>query len=126
MPFFRDLIKDIIREELEAGNTDTAAGETATGTDPENSPKQPQEATSNTNDDKTTTPNADTAKQGADDAKKASTETSNQFNVELRRIIKKEVRDYAADVLNKESASGKPAMDADEAFARLFGFKIDK
>ena len=122
MPFFRDLIKDIIREDLEAGQTETPAVKTETGTDPENSPKQPQEATSNTNDDKNTTPNADTAKQGADEAKTATKETPDQFNVELRKMIKREVRDYAADQLNKEASKGAAAVNVDDAFCHLLGF----
>ena len=123
MPFFRDMIKDILREELEAMSTEKQGTQGDAGTDPENSPKQPQEATSNNNDDKNTTPNADTAKQGADEAKRTTPENPDAFNVELRKMIKREVCDYAADQLNREAGKGADnGADVDEVFASLLGF----
>lgn len=120
MPFFRDLIKDIIREELEAGAQPTGAD---IGAEPPTTPAQPQEATSNNTDDKNTTPNADTAKQGADEAKKATAENSNEFNVELRKIIRKEVRDFAADQLNREAGTGAAqGVDVNNVYCSLLGF----
>lgn len=123
MPFFRDMIKDILREELEAISTEQQGTQGGAGTDPENSPKQPQEAASNSVDDKNTTPTPDTAKQGADEAKTASSENPDAFNVELRKMIKKEVRDYAADELNKQAGKGtNNGVNVDDVFASLLGF----
>lgn len=127
MPFFRDLIKDIIREELEAGNATEQPAGADTGTDPATTPAQPREDASNNNDDKNTTPNADTAKQGADEAKKATAENREQFNVELRKIIKKEVRDYAADALNREASTGATnGVNVDNVYCSLLGFPTEK
>ena len=123
MPFFRDMIKDILREELEAMSTEKQGTQGDAGADPENSPKQPQEAASNSVDDKNTTPTPDTAKQGADEAKRATPENPDAFNVELRKMIKREVRDYAADQLNREAGKGADnGADVDEVFASLLGF----
>lgn len=128
MPFFRDMIKDIMREELEAiaGETASKAGDAgqADSTDPKEAPKQPEESGSNSDKDKTTTPNADTAKQGADEAKKANAENGDAFNVELRKLIKKEVRDYAADALNKETGKSgtNNGVDVNDVYAGLLGF----
>ena len=123
MAFFRDMIKEIMREELEAITNEQQGTQGDAGTDPENSPKQPQEAASNSVDDKNTTPTPDTAKQGADEAKRATPENPDAFNVELRKMIKREVRDYAADQLNREASKGADkGADVDEVFASLLGF----
>ena len=123
MPFFRDLLKDIIHEELEAMSKDTAGAGTAETTAPESSPKQPQEDASNNIDDKTPTETKQPASKATDAAKQTPDEKPDAFNVELRNMIKKEVRGYAADMLNSEAGSGtNTGVNVDDAFAHLLGF----
>ena len=111
--FLRDMIKDIIREELSAPAPVEAPA-------PSTTPQEPQEGASNSVEDKNTTPSEDTPKQ----ALQSVTETFDReaFNVELRKMIKSEVGGAMADVLNSTPATPTNAVNVDNVYAKLLGF----
>ncbi len=124
MGLFRDLIKDVIREEIAAGMAEEGAG-TAT---PHTTPSEPQEEPSINSDDKTPTENTQTPSSASESVKTPNKEESEAFNVELRKMIKKEVRDTAASLINKRpsAAPADTGVDVDDVFAKLLGFPTNK
>lgn len=110
------MLKEIIKEEL----ADALAEET------KQPPAQPKEAALNSDIDETPKETTDTPKQGTQTPK---TDSEDKFNVELfRDTIKKEIRDIAADMLNKQpAAQPEPnARTVDEVYASLLGIDITK
>ena len=120
MGLFRDLIKDVIREEIAAG----VAEESGNTVPPSVTPSEPQEEPSIEIDDKTPTETAQPPLQASQSVKTPTKEESEAFNVELRKLIKKEVRDTAASLINKRP-SAEPAntgVNVDDVYAKLLGF----
>lgn len=117
MAFFKDMIKEIIKEELADAIAEEAKAQ--------ETPPQPEDNGSNSVNDKNTTTSEDQSKQPP------QTDTANggdEFNVELlRNMIKKEVRDTAADIMNKQPAA-KPedGRTIDAVYASLLGIDIMK
>ena len=113
------MIKDIIKEELAdmlnnegAGNSSGNEGAGDEGAD--------NKAGVSNNDDKGTDGKQNDQQAGEDD--KTDNESAEQFNVELRSMIKKEMRGFAADLLNKEVATGGQKITADDVYSELLGF----
>ena len=124
MGLFRDLIKDVIREEIAAGMAEEGAG-TAT---PPTTPSEPREEPSINSDDKTPTENTQPPSSASESVKTPTKEESEAFNVELRKMIKKEVRDTAASLINKRpsAAPADTGVNVDDVFAKLLGFPTNK
>lgn len=117
MGLFRDLIKDVIREEIAAGITEETAPPSVT-------PSEPQEQPSINSDDKTTTETQQPPSTASQSVKTPTKEESEAFNVELRKMIQKEVRQTAADIINKQP-SAEPTntgVNVDDVYAKLLGF----
>ena len=122
MSIFKDLIKEIIQEEL----ADAMKEEVAALKAEQQTPAQPQQDGSNSVNDKTTTTTEDKPSQAAQTA--TATEDDAIDKEALRKLISKEVRATAADILNKQPAA-QPKTNGrteDEVFAALLGIDLTK
>ena len=121
MSIFKDLIKEIIQEELSDAMKEEVAALKADKT-----AVQPQEDGSNSVNDKTTNTTEDQPAQTAQTDTKASDDAIDKEA--LRKLISKEVRATAADILNKQPAT-KPTGNErteDQVFAALLGIDLTK
>ena len=121
MGLFRDLIKDVIREEIAAGMEEEQ-------TPPSTTPSEPQEEPSSNSDNKTTTETAQAPSTASQSVKTPTKEESEAFNVELRKMIQKEVRQTAASMINKtpSAAPTDEGVNVDNVYAELLGFPTNK
>lgn len=121
MGLFRDLIKDVIREEIAAGIAEEQ-------TPPSVTPSEPQEEPSINSDNKTTTETVQPPSTASQSVKTPTKEESEAFNVELRKMIQKEVRQTAADLINKtpSAAPTDTGVNVDDVYASLLGFSTNK
>lgn len=117
MAFFKDLLKEIVKDELasviaeERGNT-SADDTSALG--------------SNDDINKDDATEDDTHEDDTHKDDKADEDQQKKFNVELRQMIQKELRGVAADMLNKQKGSDAPTISADDVYAEMLGFSTKK
>lgn len=117
MAFFKDLLKEIVKDELasviaeERGNASTDDTSALSSNDDINK----DDATED-----------DTHEEDTHKDDKADEDQQKKFNVELRQMIQKELRGVAADMLNKQKGSDAPTLNAEDVYAEMLGFSTKK
>lgn len=112
----RDLIKGIIAESMEEmanSENDNINNEGAADANTANEETKGNEQSGEAGTKESSTLNAD------DEA---------EFKAELKKLIKKEVRDVAGEMLNRQPSKSQPKneVDVDAVFADLLGFTTEK
>lgn len=112
----RDLIKGIITESMEEmanSENDNINNEGAADANTANEETKGNEQSGEAGTKESSTLNAD------DEA---------EFKAELKKLIKKEVRDVAGEMLNRQPSKSQPKneVDVDAVFADLLGFPTEK
>lgn len=112
----RDLIKGIITESMEEmanSENDNINNEGA--------------ADANTGNEETKG-NEQSGEAGTKESSTLNSDDETEFRAELKKLIKKEVRDVAGEMLNRQPSKSQPnnEVDVDAVFADLLGFSTVK
>ena len=113
MSLLKDLLRDVIREEL----ADALAVENCDASNSNINPEPQPQPQPQPDPEPQSQPQPQPQPQPFD---------AEKFNVELRAAIKKEMADFSADLLNRQPAAKTKLPSADEAFARVLGFPTTK
>lgn len=112
----RDLLKGIVAESIEEmanSENDNINNEGA--------------ADANTANDETKG-NEQSGEAGTKESSTLNSDDEVEFKAELKKLIKKEVRDVAGEMLNRQPSKSQPKneVDVDAVFANLLGFSTEK